>query len=632
MSNTWQFNTWRPCDKRRDPIQGEFFAVEAIKAPGKALVREGTQNSLDARYEDETVRVHIRLSGGVPAPVIQPFFRGFEVHMRAPRSGLRDIPAPDEDCRFLVFEDFGTKGLMGDPSAYRVPEDQENHFYNFFRAEGRSNKRERSRGRWGVGKQVFPRASRVNVVFGLTIPADERRSRLMGMAVLKSHQIDGVEYAPDGWFGNVAADEGAGMVLPIEDEDVIAAFAETFGVLRKNEPGLSLVVPYCDPELSESNLVEAVLSGYFWPILRGALEVWVQTDSVQTILSANTLEEELAKLSPEVKDEMVPLIQLAEWAQGCGEASFVRTRQDDAPRGWDWAADRFEAEHLAAAQQVFRNGKRVGIRVPIAITPKGDAPADTHFDLFLEREGSDTNRVPVYIRDGIIIPDVRQRGGRGWSALRGVRSLVVAEDKAVSAFLGDAENPAHTEWQDNGDNFKDKYTQGKQALGFIITSAVEVARLLGEQDDEPDTEILADVFYDVEVERTVDTVEPVPPPLPPIPPPRPQPFVIAPTDSGFVVRDNSATDGAQAGKLLITAAYATRRRDAFAAYHPSDFHFGRGMDLELEGAHVEEVGGNSLLVKIDNEDFRIAVTGFDVRRDVRVQVRCVEDERGNPNN
>ena len=62
MSFTWRFNTMRPSDKAREPIQGEFFATDAISNPGEALVREGIQNSLDARLNGEKVMVRIRVS------------------------------------------------------------------------------------------------------------------------------------------------------------------------------------------------------------------------------------------------------------------------------------------------------------------------------------------------------------------------------------------------------------------------------------------------------------------------------------------------------------------------------------------------------------------------------------------
>jgi hypothetical protein len=115
----WHFNETRPCDKAREPIQGEFFAADAISDPGEALVREGIQNSLDARRNGEKVRVRIRVSGqnaAVPRKAVAPYLDGLECHLRAPGNGGRDIADNEEVCCFLVFEDFRTTGLVGDAS------------------------------------------------------------------------------------------------------------------------------------------------------------------------------------------------------------------------------------------------------------------------------------------------------------------------------------------------------------------------------------------------------------------------------------------------------------------------------------------------------------------------------------
>ena len=57
-------------------------------------------------------------------------------------------------------------------------------FY-FWRNRGRSKKSEDSRGRWGLGKLVFPHSSQINTFFGLTKRDDDKESYLMGTADLK---------------------------------------------------------------------------------------------------------------------------------------------------------------------------------------------------------------------------------------------------------------------------------------------------------------------------------------------------------------------------------------------------------------------------------------------------------------
>jgi hypothetical protein len=116
---TWNFMEQRPGETTREPIQGEFFATEAISNTAAALVREGNQNSLDAGRDGEKIRVRLYLSGTdgkAAAPEkIAPYLDGAWPHYRAKQNGLRDAPSEGERCPFLVFEDFGTSGLAGDP-------------------------------------------------------------------------------------------------------------------------------------------------------------------------------------------------------------------------------------------------------------------------------------------------------------------------------------------------------------------------------------------------------------------------------------------------------------------------------------------------------------------------------------
>src|SRR5690606_34076387 len=108
-----------------------------------------------------------------------------------------------------------------------------------------------------------------NTIFGVTVRNDDQRKMLMGMAVLKSHSLNETRYAPDGWLGRPGENGDDGLVLPIEEDSSINQFTNAFDIQRGDAPGLTIVVPWCDLDLTDENLVQAVLRGYFWPILRG---------------------------------------------------------------------------------------------------------------------------------------------------------------------------------------------------------------------------------------------------------------------------------------------------------------------------------------------------------------------------
>jgi hypothetical protein len=141
-----------------DPIQGEYFSDESISNPGDSLIREGIQNSLDAALEGSTVTVRIRVSGNrdtADPSLTTPFFDGLWEHLTARRNGLREAKTQLDPCPYLLFEDFGTTGLTGDPTEDWANEGSKNHFFHFFRAAGRSDKSETDRGCWVWERRSF---------------------------------------------------------------------------------------------------------------------------------------------------------------------------------------------------------------------------------------------------------------------------------------------------------------------------------------------------------------------------------------------------------------------------------------------------------------------------------------------
>src|SRR5947209_7743618 len=98
---SWYFKKLRPGDTTREPIQGEFFSTEAISDNAEALVREGIQNSLDARRGSEPVIVRIRVSGAEHASApraVAEFLDGAWPHLQARGNGLRNAPTANDPC------------------------------------------------------------------------------------------------------------------------------------------------------------------------------------------------------------------------------------------------------------------------------------------------------------------------------------------------------------------------------------------------------------------------------------------------------------------------------------------------------------------------------------------------------
>src|SRR6185295_17137772 len=119
--------------------------------------RESIQNSLDARAmrSRSPVRVRFRFAAGrhaLAAEAVREYFGGLEPHLQAAARTIHTVlPREDEAVPYLLIEDFGTRGLTGDPSIDPeldpAGEEQKNDFFYFWRNVGRSNKGDIDRGR-----------------------------------------------------------------------------------------------------------------------------------------------------------------------------------------------------------------------------------------------------------------------------------------------------------------------------------------------------------------------------------------------------------------------------------------------------------------------------------------------------
>lgn len=87
----------------------------------------------------------------------------------------------------------------------------------------------------------------------------------------------------------------------------------------------------------------------------------------------------------------------------------------------------------------------------------------TGFSVFLERDEKLERAEDHFIRQGITIPEVTSLKHKG------IRAIVSIAEQDLSAFLGDAENPAHTEWERNSKKFKQKYRLGVSTLDFDVS-------------------------------------------------------------------------------------------------------------------------------------------------------------------
>lgn len=597
-----------------------------------ALVREAIQNTLDARIENDKgqkqkARMRIYISGAdgaLPPEKVKKWFESLWPHVVAKGNGLREQPDINDPCEYLVIEDFGTTGLTGDPAAHEVDVAVPNNFLNFFRAEGHSDKSGEKGGSWGIGKNAFPRASRINTYFGYT-SREDGKALLLGRSIVKFHRVHDKSFKSDGYWGERRED---GLMLPVSDPDILFDFCHDFNLVRDSESGLSIIVPWYDAEetqgLSFEGLIEAVARGFFFSILNGILDVEICAPDQRKFLTANSIREAVEGADEKfASKELLPILDLACWREKLDAKNYFELSAPPAARAQNWADVTLDPVKLEEISARISAGERVAVKVPMHVRPLRKEPLETFFCVYLE--ASQSSHKPVFIRDELVIPDVKT------SAVPGIRSLVVISDPPIAELLRRAETPAHTQWSSSTGNFKNQYAFGPSAITFVSTSVSRIMALINKSEQKLDPALTIDYFsIPAKSEQGPLKKAKRPKPVPGGGPAPAQPDLPA-TSKRFQVQSRkggfSITPGEAAWKqdfkLRVKAAYDVRRGNPFNRYDPIDFDL-KNFKPVMKNVSLIKAQGNIIRFQILDQDFHISLDGFDEMRDLYLDVKAVQ--------
>ncbi len=648
----WRFARMTPAEMNQNPIQGEFFTA-ASDLPER-LVREAIQNSLDARLPDPSapVRVRFAFSGdqlALPPVASKHYLTGLKPHLETVAlESLDEASAPasladaepdavleahellDKPMSYLAVEDFATFGLRGDlhaNSAYEAG----NHFWGFFRSVGISPKQEDDGGSWGLGKWVFPDASRLNIFFGVTLREGEAQPLLMGQAVFKTHTIeqDGKLFKYPA-YGSLAAHsrdpDHEWLPLPITDQQIVRQAQADFDLKRGGESGLSVIIPFPRDDLTTTSITRAVLTQYFLSIVRGDLVVEVHhPDQESRLIDKDTIDDVVFTIGESDRDD--------ESSESLGKAMRLARqamRSDDLPLVLARASQR--RDELLAGQDVdalrdrFNRGEVLAFELSARVTRKHGARSPTSFRVFLERDDELSEGHDYLVRGHLRIPQMDHI--KSFPA----RALVLVEGQSeLGHLLRDAEGPAHISWDPHAQRLKDRWTGGynrvqevRRAAPLLLQSLVEVPR-------DRLKDLLADLFPMTSATTTafeqdsVDSRRTKSPVRSTLTTKR-SPLSITKVDNGFSV--HAVTSRPEAATLpgaswSLSFAYDVARggqRAAFTSFKQGvrqgapDFSLYSGdLRIAVDGCRYEITSENEILIKISAQDFRISVTGLDDR-------------------
>ncbi|WP_370314592.1 hypothetical protein [Thalassolituus sp.] len=639
MNTEWRFERKRFSQKSRQPMQASFFTTSSIDDDTHALVRESIQNSLDARAGDGPVRVRFSIgtlsakSGVLSNYICDEAWK----HFSAGDNGLQNPPSKSDDCRYLVYEDFNTKGLIGDERDFEGQDG--NSFYYFMRAEGLSGKNEGDRGRHGIGKYVFPYTSAIRMFIAATIRSTDSRLLVAGQSVLKSHQVEGIQYTPDGWWGNFESRDGEDYLpLPAVDEMILDRLQADFGLRRSSgDTGLSVVMPFIQDEVTSVKLTEHVIREYFWPIMTGLLEVEIVENGSELSITVESIVKVIEATQDSLSlQEIKPVIDLAQRVISDTELSVVKLLLPEALGAPKWTAKYVSKE---ASSEILRKislpGGMIKVECPLYVRKKNEVEKKSKFSIYLIKDSDDKQYQPKFIREGIMIPEARS------SKVRGYVSLVVIENGSLATLLGDSENPAHTEWEKNAVKFKNKYDWGPSTIDFVRLSVNKLLNTISQSDEELDLTVLSDIFYidlpenDEEVPESRKIARKKKPqpghadePSSPKPDSKPRTYSLREIPGGFTL-SNAANSAGKVRRYEVRMAYdisGASKSKALKSWDKNDFDISKNKYVNKpSGKNVSdvEINGNSIKFTAIDNYFILKVDGFDEHRDLIVDV-CQE--------
>jgi len=658
MAN-WKFKPYSSDDMGEDPIEGEFFTTNEVGSISNAIVREGIQNALDEwvkelrqtpnRSYDNQVRIRIFLSGEkykLPRNEYDSLLSDLLPHLIEKESGMRDLPNFDDGMKFLVFEDFNTNGLEGDPeeiiSKHNKKKGVPHNFFWFWRNVGRSGKSDEKLGRWGLGKTVFPASSRINTFWGITITKNNKDSPLlMGQSILKSHNIGSGEelYKPYGFYGEYKNNQNY-FASPVENKEIISNFETKFKLKRKNNTGLSIIVPFVTDEITFEGIIYSVVEQYFFPILLSNLSVEVVLEDKNISVSASTIRnitsdidynnlENKEKLRINSKESFGKLFDFADWINKLDDNKLIKLNEPAIANVPMWREALFNKGIFEKLTDKYEKGERLAFLVPLKYHPKDDIGEIRWFKAFLEKDDSLQYPENHFIRNGITITGITSL------VTPGVRGIVIVDDDKLAKMIGDAENPAHTEIQKDSKNFKDKYHDGDKCLTFFKNSLQRIFLQLQKPAIGIDKDFLKDYFYipkenPVEKEEIEPDDDSTKPPdddssdtaqldFPAKNTPR---LNVIKLNGGFRISFNEKAVYSSSIEANVVLGYMVSRGNPITSYEQFDFEMDKSpIRIKSKGVNFLAKKLNEISFQILSKDFEIEAMGFDPNRDLVIKTK-----------
>lgn len=617
----WIFEERSPTAVANVPKSKEHFQSDRLDALVVALVSELTQNTGDA-YDILTfgpVTLRFRRQVYTGAFFWNELMNGMDGHIDAVREKGRSVGVElfsdintSDDVPALLIEDYNTVGLAGsiDPVEWETAS-EDAHFGNFWWRHGQSGKSKGKGGRHGIGKGTITQASDINAFIGISHRNCSPHLVGYGQATYWPHRCEagGPLYDSYGMFGAPHKD----FPYPFTGE-LASDLARKIGFDREGKNGLSLMIPFPKLEVTDEAIKLAVIKKCFYQICSGNLRIEIGDLVID--------KDNIAGLAAEHPDtaHLTPIVKLS--ADTIEPArQFIANRAEKGKSAIN--NELFSEADIEEIRALWEAGEAVDIAFSVPITKKGGETEWGEGRVILKKHDERETMQEVFVRGRVTVSMGTPKSGN----YLGVFSA--SKDDALSAFLGDSENVAHTEWHKSrvADRYKD-HSDTMDRIKNVFKDAY--ALITGIEADRTIKNALTKFFWKTRVEE-----KPRNQPKPDEPKPAddspvisikadPSPFIVHHT-SDCVVITRSERDGDYGAKIEFYYSGKKAREYSKHDFDLSDKEF----TLNWDGAIAFDGSPSQNLIELASAEIGsvLRVKGFDPNREVTVRVSPIKKDQ-----
>ena len=573
----------------------------------ETFVREAIQNSLDARLNpSEPVRIHFTFHEDVCDRQRKSFLTSV-ISFRE-KAGL-EIPDEwsDERIKWLVVQDFNSKGLSGDLSKRR------SDFWNYWLNFGLSNKDGRGRGGRGIGRVTFLITSRIQSVIGYTRRSKSKdgQSAVCGMSVLRALPDNNGFRSTHAYLARKERDS----IFHLHDGENF--HEQTLNAFRFEEydgeftSGLALAIPYPHNDLVPSRILAAAIENFAPAIVSDNLILRVDGNE----LNASSITKIAEDVSQDFNDEAIRTdvkryLHLIDCARKELEPIKIKLprngvdvdtlREIDVVKSMREKLNHYQKIVLSIELPLRRHDEHmdVELKAVIAVSPSGNKPLDRLF------------------RDGMSLPNVRaQNPGE-------LDLILLVGDGELATYLNFCEGKAHLDLLENKEVKeklkKEGFSDGVTVKRLVKKLPKDLRLLLVPDISEPVADVFVKFFSVPKKPGGRSSPDgPGPTDYPDLPVSRIPPFRVDHLPEGLRVRANPEYKEWPVN-LTVTFAYANGSRRP--SWNKHDFLL-QNLPFSHEGCQIKTIKNNRVRALDCSPNCSINVTGFDTNRELDATIR-----------